>query len=204
MIFALTLLAACGSNEAADRDAVHVAGRLIDGESGKPVTRAGIWVHAFRDEIKAQSTAEPDANRSDFELTLPGPAASVRVRVADSTNAHELFEQTFAVTGNALDVDVKLVPTHWLRLHGRIQWRDGDRLRPASEGDDVFGHGLFLWRAGAPGVDVPQRDEYSVLVPRELLRPAALCTEHRLAPVEIDLRGATEAERRVDLVFEKR
>lgn len=185
-----------------------VTGRLLDAETGKPVVREGIWIHVFPAGSTTPSSAEPDTDRSDFEIELDtlgssagAPGTRVRLRVADSARAYEVFEREFTLVGGALDVDVKLVPTHWLRLHGRIAWRDGARLRPVREGGPNVEHALIylgphlLWTEG--------RDTYSLLVPRELLRVFSVNTSHGVVPREIDLRGASEAERELDLVLEK-
>lgn len=203
----ILLLCSCGCT-GRGAGTVIVTGHVLDAETGKPVAREGIWIHVFRAGSSSPASAEPDADRSDFaiELDTLGSAAGtagtiVRLRVADSTRAYETLEREITLTGGALDIDVRLVPTHWLRLHGRVLWRDGTNLRPVRDGSpDVENAQVHigphnLWAAGS--------ETYSILVPRELLRPSTVNTNHRVVPHEIDLRGATEAERALDLVLEK-
>jgi hypothetical protein len=52
-----------------------------------------------------------------------------------------------------------------------------------------------LWAAGS--------ETYSIRVPRELLRVMTINTSHGVVPRELDLRGATETERALDLILEK-
>lgn len=173
-------------------------GRIVDAETGAPVPRTSIFVHAFDDATKRQVSLKPDDDDA-FELTAP--AATVRLRVADTSGRYELNQQTFTVTGGAWDGTIRLVPTHFVRLHGRILWRDGDRLRPPSEGDGRVVN-AFLGIGGKSGVYPKEDGSYSVRVPRELIRILPVNTSLGPNPATLDLAGFEGDEKEYDIILE--
>lgn len=201
---AVALAAACGSCGRGGAARVHVTGRLVDAESGRPVARTAIWVHGFNDELAADAPARKDslepAEASDFELALAAP--EIRLRIADKSNEYELFEQRYVASGDRLDVEVRLQPTHWLRLHGQLLLEDDGQRRPLPHDDGAIGSRPFL-ELGPAVIHADAGSRYDVRVPRILLRVLALDTGRRVLPAELDLRGATEDERTLDFVLVK-
>ncbi len=187
-----------GCSEPKPRTGVLVTGQLLDAESGAPVSRENIYVHAFNDATKTQVSVEPGGD-AEFELEIPAP--EIRLRVADTTNVYELFEQDYVAKGGRLDVEVRLQPTHWVRLHGTILWRDGQgRLRPLSEGDGQVRDARLS--AGREVQFDPDGDgEYSVMAPREALEISTINTSYVSNPASVDLSGVTGEEHKLDLVL---
>ena len=187
--------AACGSQPAAN---VTISGRIVDAETGRPVARKSIFIHAFDDATKRQVSLRP-ADDDAFELTTTWP--TVRLRVADVSDEYRLDEQTFTVTGNAWDGTIRLVPTHWVLLHGRLLWRDGARLRPPSEGDGAVRH-AFLGIGPKHDVHAADDGSYSVRVPREVV--AILTVNTSLAPSQksLDLTAVQGDEFAHDVILE--
>ena len=92
-------------------------GRIVDDETGVPLSREETGVHGFVDATGAQVSAKP-APDSRFELVLPG--REVRLRVARDDGAYASpWEKRFVATGGVLDVEVRLRPTHNLVVRGR-------------------------------------------------------------------------------------
>jgi hypothetical protein len=188
---------------------IRVTGRLLDAETRCPVSRAHLWVHGFNDDparprrapSKQQRSLAPDRDATTFEFNLV--ESTIRLRIADRSHEYELFERAFTATNGALDVDVLLVPTHWIRLHGRFLQRDRGKTRPLYGGDGSMGSHPFVDIGPASWIDYDDEGRYSVRVPRELLRVAAVDTSRHPVPREIDLRGVTEDEREQDFVFEE-
>jgi hypothetical protein len=178
---------------------IRVTGRLVDAETRRPVTRAQIWIHGFNDAFDAQASLEPGPDRNDFELFLPAP--DLRLRIADRSDEYALFERLFVAKDGQLDVEIALQPTHWLVLRGRVLWDDHGTLRPVGRGRHPV--------VGAPIIDVfpdghlnrDSEGRYEGRVPREELEFSAVSTALRLEPSRLDLRGATEDERELDLIF---
>jgi len=161
-----------------------LTGRLVDGETGRPVSRSTVWIHAFDDVAGRQESLRPSAG-SDFALRIEGQ--EIRLRVADLSNTYELHQETLSARDGAIDVDVRLRPTHWVRLHGTVLWRDGARLRPLREGDANVRSAAV--QAGRVGLAPDAAGTYSVKVPRELLKVLTINTNRAAYPKEIDLSG---------------
>lgn len=190
-------LAAC-SRGVPPSGAVVVRGHVVDDETGKPVPRTTIYVHAFDDAKKRQVTAAPKADDS-FELTAPAP--TIRLRVADTSDRYLLNEQTFAATSATVDMTIRLVPSHWVRLYGRVLWRDGDWLRPTSQGGaDVAS--AFLGIGPKSGVRPNVDGSYSVRVPREVVSILPVNTSRAPQPKSVDLRDVKGDEKQLDIILE--
>lgn len=176
---------------------VRVLVRLVDDETGEPVSRNGNYVHAYNDAQDLSVMLEPgDGER--FELCMQEP--EVRLLIPDSSGFYERFEQSFAAKDGLLDIEVRLKRTHWIRLYGTMLWEDasGD-LHPLSEGSGNIRH-VFL--SGMPsGSDLSGDGQYSVRKPRELLKFLSVNTSYHHSPREIDLRGVTEDEYELNFVF---
>jgi hypothetical protein len=179
--------------------AVRVTVRLIDAETRRPVPRLELWVHGFNDAIDAQSSLWPGDERSTFELWLPEP--EVRLRIADRTDQYELFERRFVAEGQRLDLEVELQPTHWIRLHGRVLWDDGGTLRPVGFTPPRKVGNPMISIGPSGEIDRDGEGRYSVRVPREELTTNVVSSALRVHPPRLDLRGATETERELDLVL---
>jgi hypothetical protein len=120
------------------------------------------------------------------------------------SHEYEVFEQNFTATGGVLDVEVRLKPSHWIVLHGKVLWRDGAKLRPIRDGDGNVSHALISihQQDSAEMLSLADDGSYCVRVPREALRICAVDTNRAPNPNAIDLRGATEAERQFDVILE--
>lgn len=176
-----------------------MTGRLVDGETGRPVSRRTFWVHGFSDDVGRQVSLDPGADDSAFALALPTP--DVRLRVYDGERAYELWERRFTAEAGALDVEVRLVPTHWIRLHGKVLWRDGERLRPPSEGDGNV-RDVIVYLDGQT-LRIADDGAYSIRVPRSPHRVAVVDTNYRASQPGIDLTGAADDEREMDILLAK-
>jgi hypothetical protein len=186
----------------------EVRGRLVDAETGAPVKRDRVYVHAFNDATKVEVSLEPDKTASTFELRLPAP--EIRLRVYDMERVHALYEKNLVAPADGkLDVEVRLEPTHWIRLHGHFYYRVGDKVWPVDQGDRSIGGPPRI--GGCPLIDIGPRSwvdydddgSYSLLVPRELLKIRMVDTACHPVPAELDLRGATGDEREFDLYLER-
>jgi hypothetical protein len=104
-----------------------------------------------------------------------------------------LFEKRVTISGSGLMYDVRLRPTHRVRLFGTVT--DTRTGKPVSwEGDGTMGSAPILEISTvdgrlAGGMTTGKKGAYSVLVPRAKLRVSTLDTP--LAPVvpELDLTG---------------
>src|SRR5262245_35795805 len=190
-------LAGCAAGSA-PAGTVTIRGRLVDAETGERVARTTIFVHAIDDANGGVVTAKPDAADS-FELA--GLPPTVRLRVADTSDRYRLNEQQVTVPGESLDTTISLVPTHWVRLHGRVLWRDGERLRPPSEGDGDVVHG-FLCIGPKYGIRPEKDGSYSVRVPREVVEIAKVNTSRSPSPHTVDLREVAGDEKELDIILE--
>jgi len=178
--------------------AVHVTVRLVDDETGEPVSRAGNYVHAFNDATGHQASLDP-ADETEFELEMPAP--EIRLRVPDRTNTYELFEEDFVAKDGVLDVEIRLRPTHWIRLHGTLLWKDTDgTLRPLSEGDGNVRKAALSAGRGV-GFEPGSDGAYSVNAPREVLEIVSINTNYRHAPTRVDLSNETGDDYALDLVL---
>jgi hypothetical protein len=187
---------ACGSPPGQD---LRISGRLVDAETGRPVPRTAIYIHAFDDATKRRVTLDPEQGDDSFELTTTWPL--VRLRVADTSNEYRLDERTLTVTGAAWDGTIRLVPTHWVLVHGRVLWRDGTTLRPPSQGDGNVRHaGVSFGRAG--GVRHAEDGSFSVRLPRESLPILTIDTNRTPAQKSLDLTGVTGDEFAFDVILE--
>jgi hypothetical protein len=177
---------------------VRVTGRLVDDTTGKDVPRREFWVHGFSDSVKKQVSLS-SAPEPTFSLVLP--ARDVRLRIADGSNQYRLYEQRFTATSDVLDVEVRLVPTGYVRLHGRVLVRDGARVRPPP----ITGQMGFMPRVhvGPAGLDYREDGSYSARVPRELLAVRTINTPLGIHPKEVDLRGVTTDDHALDFVLGK-
>ncbi len=111
ILLALTVhfLVGCSSPMACDE--VQVKVRLVDDETGEPVSRETMYAHAFNDSLGKQVSLKPGGD-DRFELCIAGP--EIRLRIPDLSDTYFLFEQDYAVEGSMLDIEVRLKPTHWI------------------------------------------------------------------------------------------
>ncbi len=186
---------ACISNETCGQVEVFV--RLVDDETGEPVSRNGNYVHAYNDAQDLSVMLEPgDGDR--FELCMQEP--EIRLLIPDGSGFYKVFEQSFTAKDGVLDIEVRLKRAHGVRLYGTMLWEDasGD-LHPLSEGSGNIRH-VFL--GGMPsGSDLSDDGQYSVRKPRELLEFRSINTSYYHSPMEVDLRGVTEDEYELNFVF---
>jgi hypothetical protein len=181
----------------------QLRGRVLDAETGEPVSRQNMYVHFFCDEIDFQQSLDPE-DEPTYSVRLPQP--KVRIRAADGSAAYALFEQTLTIEGEALEYDIRLTPTHFVLLRGRaIDAVTGKAIR-ASGG---MGGGPLLyfdaeqvgWSKGMIGLD--DEGAFSLRVPRAKLTVRAVNTPKRIAKPVIDLTGYEADEREVEIRFEQ-
>lgn len=188
---------------------VRVAGRIIDDETGAALSRERTWVHGFIDATGSQVSAKP-APDSGFELVLPG--RDVRLRVARDDGAYvSPWETRFVATSDLLDVEVRLVPTHYLVVRGRILRREGGVDRPLHKGELPGKVGISLHPVtptppgpggyGVGGLRIDAQGAFEALVPRAKYRVVTINLGDDIAPREVDLSGAQGPEHRVDFVL---
>ncbi len=191
---AALLLVGC----AAEPGTVRVTGRLIDAETGEPVSRDRIFVHAFNDATEHQVSLKPNSETT-FELEMPAP--EIRLRIPDLQHAYELFEEDFVAKDGRLEVDVRLQPTHWIQLHGTVLWKDKDgSLRPLNEGDgNVRKASLSGGRYVGFGTDATGR--FATRAPRELIEVLSINTSYQHEPREVDLSDVEADEFEVHFVL---
>ncbi len=209
VLFLVALTAACtGHDPSAQGDTdgpaglgTRVTGRLIDDETGAAVSRTSIYVHAFHDADTTQVSLKP-TNDPTFELTIPGDV--IRLRIPDLSHEYELFEQTFTAQNGVIDVDVRLTPTHWVQVRGKVLWRDGDQLRPVSEGDGNVRSARVSMGPGGHALSLGADGSYTRRVPRQLLHVLTVNTNRSPNPREIDLAGFTGDEYEQDVILEPR
>lgn len=192
------LLASCKGEAPGDGD-ILVTGRLVDDETGRPVPRTTIYVHAFSDAVRKQVSLDPGEG-SEFSLRLP--TRNVRLRVADIGDEYALWERTFTVDGDILEQEVRLKPLHWIRLHGRILVDDGTGPRPLPRGDGGIGsRAMVSFSPGGRMHEDLSDSSYWVRVPRQRVRVSCLNSAEMPTEREIDLTGATEVEREYDVIL---
>jgi hypothetical protein len=197
-LLALVLAVATGACGSPSGPSFTVSGRLVDAETGRPVPRTAIYVHAFDDATKRKVSLSPDDDDA-FELRTTWPV--VRLRVADTSNEYRLDERTLTIAGDAWDGTIRLVPTHRVRVHGRVLWRDGANLRPPSDGDGTVRHAhVFFGRAG--GADHAEDGSFSVRLPREALQILTINTGLSPAQKSLDLSAVQGDEFAFDVILE--
>lgn len=193
LVAAALLLGGC-----AGESTVRVTGQLLDAETGEPVPRTRIFVHAFNDAIGHQVSLEPNSE-TEFELEMPEP--TIRLRIPDLSHEYELFEEDFVAEDGRLHVDVRLQPTHWVLLHGTVLWRDAEgALHPLSEGDGNV-RKASLTAGQYVGFPTDADGRYSVRAPRKLLRVLSINTNYVHAPREVDLREVEDDEYELNFVL---
>ena len=209
-LVALALAASgCGARVAGHGDYV-IRGSLVDSETGAPVSRKDVYVHAFNDEIKRQTSLDPEDSAA-FTVRMPRPA--VRLRVAEMTGRYRLEETTLTVPPEGLDHVVRLVPTHYILMKGRFLVREGVQwvpVPPQRRDGAIGGRPLpsFLLEGEVPaGFRVTFREDasYEVRLPRARVRVQVLDTPLTPDPKSIDLTGVKEdvVVRDVHLVSDK-
>ncbi len=197
IVFSLACVGCSGSVPGAGT--IRVTGRLVDAETGEPVSRETLYIHASNDATGEQVSLEP-ADSSDFALHMTAP--SIRLRIPDLEHRYELYEEDLVAEAGVLDVEVRLTPTHWIRLHGQVRWRDdAGQLRPLESGNQQVSKALIS--LGERHLDWGGDGHYSVLVPRELKPFSVVNSGYQIHPKEVDLRGDLGDEYELDLVFKK-
>lgn len=190
-------IVAIATMSCSDMRGTRVSGCIVDDETGRPVAREEIWIHAFDDAAKRQVTLKPSGDTS-FALRIEGDP--IRLVVADISHAYKRYEKTLTAHDGAINVDVRLEPTHWVRFHGKLSWRDGARLRPIREGDGNVSNALI--DIGGERLAPDKHGAFSLRLPRERLEVWSLDTSRAAVPRVIDLTGYTGDEYEADLVLE--
>jgi len=198
-LLALVLAVAAGACGSPSGPSYTISGRLVDAETGRPVPRTAIYIHAFDDATKRQVTVEREEDDDSFVLKTTWPV--VRLRVADTSNEYRLDERTLTIAGDAWDGTIRLVPTHRVRVHGRVLWRDGTKLRPPSEGDGRVSEAhVYFGRDG--GADCTEDGSYSVRLPREKFDILTINTSLSPAQKSLDLSAVKGDEFAFDVILE--
>ncbi len=193
---ASSLLAGCG--DSTTNAGYRLKGKVVDAETGERVSRETIYLHFFCDAIKAQKTIDRGAG-STYDVLMP--QATIRVRVADKSDRYKLFEQTITLASKQQTFDIPLVPTHNIRLHGKVAG-----YRPpgpdAKLGDSV----LFYFEHGGRAVAGPMAPDsdgtYSLYVPRGIITITAVNMGGKIKDPTVDLTGKTGKAHQHDIEFE--
>jgi len=205
-------LSSCGPRFAGHGN-YEIRGSLVDAETGAPVSRKEIYLHVSNDAIKDQTAVERE-DESTFTVRVLRP--DVRLRVYDPTNQYQLYETRLIVPKPGLDTVVRLVPTHYVVLKGRLLVDKDGSWVPIPEPEYVPGapHLIggqpllsFDWEGGGTSWSAFHVDEngaFEVRLPRALVRVVVLDTGLNHDPPFIDLTRSTVdvIERDIHLVDE--
>ncbi|HTF90981.1 MAG TPA: hypothetical protein VK843_21380 [Planctomycetota bacterium] len=201
-------LSACATNHAAKSDYV-IRGSIVDAETGAPIAHKDLHIDAFDDA--QQWWKSPEAgDEATFNLRLPQSDAWLVVR--DFTNRYQLYQTKIAVPPPGLDFVVRLEPTHFVVLKGRMlvekdgAWVAAPASVRASEVKPVLRGGPLLslhWMQGGSNViDVRPDGSFEVRVPRARVEAMVVATPLTTEPRYLDLTGETAdvIERDIHLV----
>jgi hypothetical protein len=202
LVALLAALAACTPDEPgppAPEAGYRLHGRILDAETGTPVSREHAYLHFFCDAIDVQKSFDP-ADLTSYDVRMP--RAEIRIRIKDKTEEYALFEKTVTVDGNDREYDIRLVPTHFVLLRGRaIDVATGQAV-------EQHGHGPLLYFDAEPGdwgrsmVRLDDDGAFTLRVPRAKLRIQAVDTSKRIANPILDLTGFEGGETEFELRFE--
>lgn len=165
-----------------------LTGTIVDSETGAPISRRDIFVHAFNDSIDLEISLEP-ADESTFTVRLPLP--EVRLRIADKSDQYHLFESRIDIPVAGLNHQVQLVPTHFVRLHGQLLTIENGVWKSKAPGAGHFGISFAL-DGDRPGIwpcTLSSSASFEVHLPRDRLRIFLIDTELSPNPSCIDLTG---------------
>jgi hypothetical protein len=189
-------LAAC-ARDAVPAGGVRLVGRIVDDATGKPLPRDTLWIHGFTTTPKHQESLSPGSADSAFEMVLP--ARDVRLRVSDKSSEYLLWEKAFTASGPTHHVEVRLVPTGYVRLHGFVMRRDAGRLAPFPVTGEIGGRpGVFV---GSHGLDFREDGSYSERVPRARHELRTINTALEVFPKDVDLSAEKGSDVRFDVVL---
>jgi hypothetical protein len=199
-------VAACGDDGGGIKPRPYeLSGRLLDAETGAEVSRSTIYLHFFCDEQKWKTTREP-ADTTNYSVKVPHP--KVRVRAYDQENTYAAFEREFELKEGSQTFDIKLQPTHNVKLHGKvIDARTGKPIAPPKTAEGVGGSVLFYFQHEGvpchPGTISPAADgTYSIRVPRGMIKILAVNTPLALKQGEVDLTKVTADDYAFDIELE--
>ena len=159
-----------GPGTADTSDEYRLSGTLLDAETGEAVPRAGIYVHVFCDEVNLQKTVNPDETKSDFEVLVPKP--KVRLRVYDGSHVYALYERTMTLASKTERVEVRLEPTNYIKLRGRVL--DGSTGKPIPPPDPATAREIETLKNK---IDSNQRDLAQERERSHKLQRKLACTE---------------------------
>lgn len=171
-----------------DSGQFEIRGRLIDTETGAPVSRVNVNVHLFNDAAKAQ-VSFPLEDEATFVARMPG--AGVRLRVIDRTDKYRFFERNLEIPATGLETVVELVPTHFVLVKGRLL---ENGKAPRVEAGVIGGTPLlgFAWDDDCKGTDYDADDgSFEVRLPRTRVEVQMLDTGLGPVPPILDLTGVT-------------
>lgn len=204
------LLAACGDEgggAAPSSRPYEVEGRLLDAETGAEVSARTIYLHFFCDEVKWKLSLDPEDTPY---YAVKVPRARVRVRAHDQERTYAAFERELVLEEGKQTFDIRLQPTHYVRLHGRVvDGATGKPIPPATPGErETLGDRVLFYfqHEGVPchpGTVAPADDgSYALKVPRGVIKILAVNTAQRLKVSEVDLTGIEGDEHVFDIVLE--
>ncbi len=185
--------AGCGSSrDAAPPGHVTLEGRLIDAETGEPISRDGMFVHLFCDDLDVQNSLERE-DTMRYRAIMPG--RTIRVRVFDPSRTYHRFEETITVAGAERRFDIALQPTGYVTLHGRAVIADSGQVIIPDRGAAIGAGGPLFYIGIADGsvrdstVSLDATGRYSLKVPRATIRIDSV--NSALSPIErtLDLTG---------------
>jgi hypothetical protein len=200
------LLGGCGDSDGpGDVDTsgqCRVSGRLLADEGGAEVSRETLYVHLYADGVGLHKTINPGPGTT-FEALMP--QGEVRVRVFDADHVYALFEDVVKLAGATQTLELRLKPSNYIRLHGRVlDAATGEPITP-SDPDGTAGStvAFYFQHSGMPlhtGTVSPAADgSYSLKVPRGVITILAVNTAKKLKLDTVDLTGDAGDDRTFDI-----
>ncbi len=191
LVVLAVLSVGCGSSSGeAPEGHVTLEGRLVDAETGEAVSREGIFVHLFCDDLGVKNSIERE-DTAAYRAFMPGE--TIRVRVFDPENRYQRFEETITVSGDARTFDIELQPTGFVTMHGQVVVGDTGELVIPERGEMLGDGGPFFnfssetgsFRSGMISID--NSGSYAVKVPRGSIRIDSLNAPTSPAERVVDL-----------------
>jgi hypothetical protein len=180
------------------RGTVELSGRLVDGETGKPVSRRRTYMQAFADGSRLPSAKLEPEDTPRFAFNLTGD--DIRIEVWDKDGQYERLERTFKLGENSKDVELRLTPARRVLVHGRVLWRDAGKLRPPAEGDSSVRDAVVS--IGGVSLVLSNDGSFAVRLPRKKLPVMTVNTRRDPIPEVIDLSTTDKSDMEQDIILE--
>lgn len=117
---AVLCLGSCAEVAGHGKYELHVT--FVDAETSALVSRNPLWFEASN--VATGETVSPGYYLHQSSFTVRMPLPDVRLRVQDWTSEYRKHEETFVVPPTGIDCVIRLVPTHFVLLKGRLLVED--------------------------------------------------------------------------------